>query len=378
MTTITAVSAARDPRPGAVHRPGVSLQRGGLRPRHDPERVLRRRLGHGSLLHLRLRAQQLLRPAAARPPLRHGRTHTDDQRAPTSARRRSSPCSASSCSAVRLTTFSFMLLVLATFFLASAGASSAYLTVSEVFPLETRALSISLFFAVGTAAGGIAGPALFGQFVHSGDADLVALGFFIGAAAMALGGVAELLFGVRAEQRSLEAIARPLTAAEADAADRGEPLAAPAPREPMPTGGSAPAPSARGPGTAGDCAGCALAREAGAGTSRRGWSAASARRVAPTRWPTAMATARSRRSAVFSTGAASSTTRSSPGVWAGWGGAPAASTEPSAPPWKRGGSSRSRGGAYRITRAGPPRDGRPGAARERAAKANSADPPRSA
>jgi MFS family permease len=115
-----------------------------------------------------------------------------------------------------LTRWSFMALILATFFLASAGASSAYLTVSEVFPMETRALAISFFFALGTAAGGIAGPALFGQFIHSGDADLVALGFFIGAAAMALGGVAEILFGVRAEQQSLEAIATPLTAEEAE------------------------------------------------------------------------------------------------------------------------------------------------------------------
>ncbi|WP_431904754.1 MFS transporter [Nonomuraea sp. bgisy101] len=116
-----------------------------------------------------------------------------------------------------LTTASFMTLVALTFFFASAGASSAYLTVSEVFPMETRALAISLFFAVGTAIGGITGPALFGQFIHSGNPSLVALGFFIGAAAMALGGVAELAFGVRAEQQSLENIAMPLTAEEAEA-----------------------------------------------------------------------------------------------------------------------------------------------------------------
>ena len=116
-----------------------------------------------------------------------------------------------------LTTWSFMALVLATFFLASAGASSAYLTVSEVFPMETRALAIALFFAVGTAVGGITGPQLFGQFIHSGNTDLVAVGFFIGAAAMAAGGVAELFLGVRAEQQSLEDIAKPLTAEEAEA-----------------------------------------------------------------------------------------------------------------------------------------------------------------
>jgi MFS family permease len=117
-----------------------------------------------------------------------------------------------------LTRTSFIALVCFAFFLASAGASSAYLTVSEIFPMETRALAIALFFAVGTAVGGITGPALFGQFIDSGDANLVALGFFIGAAAMALGGVAELLFGVRAEGQSLERIAKPLTAEEAEEA----------------------------------------------------------------------------------------------------------------------------------------------------------------
>ncbi|MGW3724392.1 MFS transporter [Streptomyces sp. F001] len=122
-----------------------------------------------------------------------------------------------------LTAWWFFLLVSLTFFVASAGASSAYLTVSEVFPMETRALSISLFFAVGTAVGGITGPLLFGHFIHSGDATLVAVGFLVGAAAMALGGIAEVFFGVRAEQQSLENIARPLTAEEAEAAWRGEP-----------------------------------------------------------------------------------------------------------------------------------------------------------
>jgi MFS family permease len=121
-----------------------------------------------------------------------------------------------------LETWSFMALIMATFFLASAGASSAYLTVSEVFPMETRALAIALFYAVGTAAGGIAGPLLFGHLIHTGDADQVAIGFFVGAGAMALGGVAELLFGVRAEQRSLENIARPLTALEAAADAEGD------------------------------------------------------------------------------------------------------------------------------------------------------------
>jgi MFS family permease len=135
-----------------------------------------------------------------------------------------------------LTQSSFIALVCVTFFLASAGASSAYLTVSEVFPMETRALAIALFFAVGTAVGGITGPALFGQFIDSGNINLVAVGFLIGAAAMALGGLAELRFGVNAEQQSLEAIARPLTAEEAEAAWERERTGAPAPAPAPETG----------------------------------------------------------------------------------------------------------------------------------------------
>src|SRR6478735_4655521 len=111
-----------------------------------------------------------------------------------------------------LTTWSFMAFVLAIFFLASAGASSAYLTVSEIFPMETRALSIAFFYATGTAAGGIAGPLLFGHLIASGSQDQVATGFFIGAVVMAIGGIAELLFGVKAEQKQLEDVATPLTA----------------------------------------------------------------------------------------------------------------------------------------------------------------------
>jgi MFS family permease len=115
-----------------------------------------------------------------------------------------------------LETWSFMALVLATFFLASAGASSAYLTVSEVFPMETRALAIALFYATGTAIGGITGPLLFGQFIRSGNPEQVATGFLIGAGAMALGGLVELRWGVHAERQSLENIATPLTAEEVE------------------------------------------------------------------------------------------------------------------------------------------------------------------
>jgi MFS family permease len=111
----------------------------------------------------------------------------------------------------------FLALLFGTFFLASAGASAAYLTVSEVFPMETRALAIAFFYAVGTGLGGIVGPLLFGAVVASNDRGQVAAVFLIGAGVMALGGVAELLLGVRAERAPLEDIAKPLTAEDADA-----------------------------------------------------------------------------------------------------------------------------------------------------------------
>jgi hypothetical protein len=117
-----------------------------------------------------------------------------------------------------LTTWSFMAFIIAIFFFASAGASSAYLTVSEIFPMETRALSIAFFYAAGTAAGGIVGPLLFGHLIASGDQSQVAIGFFIGAAVMSVGGIAELFFGVKAEQKQLEEVAEPLTAEGAEAA----------------------------------------------------------------------------------------------------------------------------------------------------------------
>jgi MFS family permease len=97
-------------------------------------------------------------------------------------------------------------------FFASCGASSAYLTVSEVFPMETRALAIAFFYAIGTAAGGISGPLLFATLVGTGKPGDTAIAFTIGAALMILAGVAEIFFGVKAERQSLESIAQPLTA----------------------------------------------------------------------------------------------------------------------------------------------------------------------
>jgi MFS family permease len=114
-------------------------------------------------------------------------------------------------------------LIFATFFLASAGASAAYLTVSEIFPLEMRALAIAFFYAVGTAVGGISGPLLFGQLIATSNRGAVAVAFVIGAVVMAVGGIAEIFAGVEAEGKSLEDIATPLSAEEADGAEAEDP-----------------------------------------------------------------------------------------------------------------------------------------------------------
>jgi len=111
------------------------------------------------------------------------------------------------------TTFTACICVV--FFFASAGASSAYLTVSEIFPMETRALCIAVFYAVGTGIGGVIGPQVFSRMINTHSYEQVFLALGLGAVMMILGGVAELLFGLRAERRSLESIARPLTAATA-------------------------------------------------------------------------------------------------------------------------------------------------------------------
>jgi MFS family permease len=110
--------------------------------------------------------------------------------------------------------WSFLAVLVVCFFLVSAGASAAYLTVSEIFPMETRALAIAFFYAVGTAIGGITGPLLFGQLIESGQSRLAALSFLIGAAVMALAGVVELFLGVKAEGQKLEDLAPPLTTAD--------------------------------------------------------------------------------------------------------------------------------------------------------------------
>jgi MFS family permease len=100
----------------------------------------------------------------------------------------------------------------ALFFFASAAASAAYLTVSEVFPMEIRAMAIALFYAVGTALGGITGPVVFGQLIGTGDRSALFVGYLAAAGLMIVAALVELALGVKAERRSLESIAAPLTA----------------------------------------------------------------------------------------------------------------------------------------------------------------------
>ncbi len=102
----------------------------------------------------------------------------------------------------------------AVFFFASAGASAAYLTVSEIFPMETRALCIAVFYAVGTGIGGVIGPQVFSRMINTNSYQQVFLALGLGAVMMILGGLAEIVFGVKAEGESLESIARPLTVAD--------------------------------------------------------------------------------------------------------------------------------------------------------------------
>lgn len=99
------------------------------------------------------------------------------------------------------------------FFFASAAASSAYLTASEVFPLEIRALAIAIFFAVGTGTGGVLAPWLFGTLIGTGSRGAVFAGYLLGAGLMLLAVGAVLAYGVRAERKPLEEVAPPLTSA---------------------------------------------------------------------------------------------------------------------------------------------------------------------
>jgi MFS family permease len=100
------------------------------------------------------------------------------------------------------------------FFFASPAASSAYLTVSETFPLEVRALAIAMFYSIGTGIGGVAGPALFGALIDTGSRNSVFAGYLLGSGLMIVAAVVAWRFAISAERRTLEAVARPLAFVE--------------------------------------------------------------------------------------------------------------------------------------------------------------------
>jgi MFS family permease len=99
----------------------------------------------------------------------------------------------------------------AIFFVASSAASAAYLTVSEVFPLEVRAMAISIFYAIGTLIGGVAAPALFGSLIETGSRAYLLWGYLGAALLMIVASATEIVVGVAAEGQSLEKISKPLS-----------------------------------------------------------------------------------------------------------------------------------------------------------------------
>jgi MFS family permease len=105
------------------------------------------------------------------------------------------------------------------FFFASAGASAAYLTVSEIFPQEVRAKAIAVFFAIAQGVGAL-GPVIYGHLIGDGsDPSKLFIGYLLGAGVMVLGGVIEVVLGISAEGKSLEDVAAPLSAVRARVAD---------------------------------------------------------------------------------------------------------------------------------------------------------------
>ena len=100
------------------------------------------------------------------------------------------------------------------FFFASAGASAAYLTVSETWPIEIRAEAIAIFFAIGCIAGAI-GPAFYGALIGTGSSRTgLFVGYLIGAGIMLIGGLVEIILGVQAAGKSLEQVTKPLTSTD--------------------------------------------------------------------------------------------------------------------------------------------------------------------
>jgi len=103
------------------------------------------------------------------------------------------------------------------FFFASAGSSASYLTGSEIFPMELRAMALGVFYAIAMAVGGIAGPAIYGRIIDTGDPWMLFIGYLVAGILLIIAALTELVLGVNAEQQSLEDVAAPLSAIQQEA-----------------------------------------------------------------------------------------------------------------------------------------------------------------
>ena len=200
---------ALDPRIGPDDRPVVLLQCGVLHLWAGAFQLLRRSLYARAPVPPATCTRELRRPICAGALLRFHRSPQDDR--PTYAV--SGLLLAGSAIFFRsgtLTPVTQNIWFVAIFFVASSAASSAYLTVSEVFPLEIRAFAISIFYAIGTLAGGVGAPLLFSTLIQSGSRHELFWGYIAGALLMIAGAVTEKILGVDAERKSLESISMPL------------------------------------------------------------------------------------------------------------------------------------------------------------------------
>jgi MFS family permease len=100
------------------------------------------------------------------------------------------------------------------FFFASSAAGAAYLTASEIFPVEIRAMAIAFFYAAGTGVGGIGAPLLFGRLIQTGSRASVFDGYLFGSGLMVMAAIVEMIWGVAAERKPLEAVAQPLSSTQ--------------------------------------------------------------------------------------------------------------------------------------------------------------------
>ena len=199
--------------PGADGGASVFLQRDLLHLCAGPDRLLRHPCRSRRLVPAAVRSRQFSRAGPARPAVRHRRPPADD-RLDLCALRRAARRLRLSVRVGVLSATGQTVAWMVIFFFASAAASSAYLTVSETFPLEIRALAIAFFYAIGTGIGGVCGPWLFGLLIDTGSRVSVFYGYLLGSVLMIAAAVVAWRWAVAAERKALESVCRPLAAAD--------------------------------------------------------------------------------------------------------------------------------------------------------------------